>query len=134
MRQTLQLTFNCSKSIIIRPEKGVKYVKVNNKNSRRRHWQNKTKSIAVKYVKKYESLEETSLIWGYGLCSTLGDMSYFSYTKKIRIPKIRIPRAKSTAVQFILSKKLQIKMYSWMWKSKDKFSICNLLKSFYRKC
>ena len=60
----------------------------------RRHWQNKTKSIAVKYVKKYESLEETSLIWGYGLCSTLGDMSHFSYTNNIRIPKIRIRRAK----------------------------------------
>ena len=93
MRQTLQLTFSCSKSIIIRPEKGVKYVKVNNKNSRRRHWQNKTKSIAVKYVKKYESLDETSLI-RYGLYSTLGDKSYFSYTKKIRISKIRIRRAK----------------------------------------
>ena len=93
MRQTLQLTFNCSKSIIIRPEKGVKYVKVNNKNSRRRHWQNKTKYIAVKYVKKYESLDETSLI-RYGLCSTLGDKSYSTIQKKIRIPKIRIRRAK----------------------------------------
>ena len=32
-------------------------------------WVFKTKSkpIAVKYVKKYKSLEETSLMWGYGL-------------------------------------------------------------------
>ena len=63
------------------------------KTAERRHWQNKTKSIAVKYVKKYESLDETSLI-RYGLYSTLGDKSYFSYTKKIRISKIRIRRAK----------------------------------------
>ena len=57
-------------------------------------------------------------MWGDGL-QYIGDMSYVSYTKKKkknRIPKIRIPRAKSTAVQFILSKKPQIKMYSWMWK------------------
>ena len=36
------------------------------------------------------------------VCSTLGDMSYFNYTKKLRIPK-----AKSITNQFILSKKLQ---------------------------
>ena len=30
-------------------------------------WVVKTKSAAVEYVKKYESFEETSLMWGYGL-------------------------------------------------------------------
>ena len=30
-------------------------------------WVVKTKSVAVEYVKKYESFEETSLMWGYGL-------------------------------------------------------------------
>ena len=59
------------------------------------------------------------------VCSTLVNMSHFSYTKNI------IPRAKSTTFQFILSKKLQ--KYSWMWKSKDKFSIYDLLKNFHRK-
>ena len=71
-------------------------------------------------------------MWGYGLQYVKWYVILQLY-KKIRIPKIRIPRAKSTAVQIILSKKLQIKMYSWMWKSKDKFSIFDLLKSFYGK-
>ena len=30
-------------------------------------WVVKTKSVAVEYVKKYESFQETSLMWGYGL-------------------------------------------------------------------
>ena len=60
--------------------------------------------IAVKYVKEYESFEETSLMSvteNFMVCSTLVNMSHFSYTKNI------IPRAKSTTFQFILSKKLQ---------------------------
>ena len=34
-------------------------------------WVDQTRSLAVKYVKKYEIFEETSLMWGYGLRSTL---------------------------------------------------------------
>ena len=95
-------------------------------------WVVKTKSIAVKYVKKYESFEETSLMWDYGLQYIRGYVMLQLYKKKKkRIAKIRVSRAKSTVIQFILSKKLQI--YSWIWKSKEKFRICDLLKSFYRK-
>ena len=63
------------------------------------------KPIAVKYVKNYESFEETSVMSvkeNFMVCSTWGDFSYF-----ICIKKIRIPKAKSTRIQFILSKKLQ---------------------------
>ena len=41
------------------------------------------KPIAVKYVKKYESFEETSLTSveeNFMVCTVLGDISYFSYT------------------------------------------------------
>ena len=62
------------------------------------------------------------------VCSTLGDTYVILQLYK---KKIRIPIAKSAEIQFILSMKLQ--MYSWMWKSKDKVSICDLLKSFYAK-
>ena len=55
--------------------------------------------------------------------STLGDMSYFSYTKNIKIS-----RAKSTTIRFILCKKLQ--KYLWMWKSKDKCSIYDIIRAF----
>ena len=102
-------------------------------------WVVKTKPIAVKYVKNMKALiawlwgiltimrcpSTSTVMWGYSL----------QYLKRYVIlqlyKKIRIPRAKSTEIQFILSKKLQ--MYSWMWKSKGKFSICGLLKSFYWK-
>ena len=78
----------------------------------------RNKPFAVKSVKTFKSFGETSLISvkeNFLARRTLGDMSCFSYKK------LRIPKAKSAASQYILSKKLQ--MYSWMWKSKDKFSI-----------
>ena len=95
-------------------------------------WVVKTKPITVKYVKNMKALITSHylvlvlVMWGYGLQYLGGYVILQLYGKKKRIP-----RAKSTEIQFILSKKLQ--MYSWMWKSKDKFSICDLLKSFYRK-
>ena len=68
-------------------------------------WAVKAKPIAVKYVKKYKNFETTTLmsvkenfmvfIIHWGICHALA------------IQKMRIPRAKSTAIQFILSKKLQ---------------------------
>ena len=64
-------------------------------------WVVKTEPIAVKYVKN-ESFKETTLMsvkQNFMVCSTSRDMSYFSYTKKIRIPK-----AKSTTIQFNFSK------------------------------
>ena len=47
-------------------------------------WAVSTKPIAIKYVKKYESFEETFLMSvkeNFMICSTLGDMSYLSYLK-----------------------------------------------------
>ena len=79
----------------------------------------KTNPVAVKYVKRY-NVNEREI---YGL--QYGGYVILQLYKKI------IPIAKSTTVQFIFSNKLQ--KYSWMWKSKDKFSICDLLNSFYRK-
>ena len=41
--------------------------------------------LAVKYVKKYDNFEGTSLMSvkeNFMVCSTLVDMSYVSYTKK----------------------------------------------------
>ena len=66
-------------------------------------WVVKTKPIAVKYVKN-ESFKETTLMSvkeNFMVCSTSGDMSYFSYTKKKRIPK-----AKSTTIQSTFSKEV----------------------------
>ena len=83
-------------------------------------WVVKTNPVAVKYAKKYNVTEKKL----YGLQSIAGYVIFQLY-KKI------IPRAKSTTIQFILTKKLQ--KYSWMWKLKNKFSICDLFKSFYRK-
>ena len=45
-------------------------------------WVVKTKSIAVKYVKKYESFEETSLMWDYGLQYIRGYVMLQLYKKK----------------------------------------------------
>ena len=87
-------------------------------------WVVKTKPTAVKYVKKYVHFEETSLMSVKENCITLGGYVILQLSKTIRIPK-----PKSAPVQFILIKKLQ--NYSWMWKSKDKFNICDLLKHFY---
>ena len=67
------------------------------------------------------------------VCSCIGGYVLIQQYKKIKILKITILRAKSTAFQFILGNKLQIQMYSWMWKSKEKFNICDLLKSSYMK-
>ena len=66
-------------------------------------WVANKKSIAVKYVKKCESFEETSLTSveeNFMVCNVLGDISYFRYT--------------------------------WIRKSIVKFRICDLLKSIYR--
>ena len=67
------------------------------------------------------------------VCSYIGGYVGIQQYKNIRILKIRILGAKSTAFQFVLSKKLQIQMYSWIWKLKEKFNICDLLKSSYIK-
>ena len=64
-------------------------------------------------------------MWGYGL-------QYIEEYVILQLyKKVRIPQGKSTEDHFILSNKLQ--MDSWMWKWKDKFSICGLLKCFYGK-
>ena len=65
-------------------------------------WVVKTTPIAGKYVKNMKGLSKPhSCQWKrtFVACTTLGDMSYFIYTRKIRIP-----RSRSTAIQFILSK------------------------------
>ena len=93
-------------------------------------WVVKTKPITVKYVKNMKALITSHylvlvlVMWGYGL-------QYLGGYVILQLYKKKIPTAKSTEIQLILSKKLQ--MYSWMWTSKDKLSICSLLKSFYGK-
>ena len=66
-------------------------------------WVVKTKPIAVKYVKN-ESFKETTLMSvkeNFMVCSTSGDMSYFSYTKKKEFQKLKVQQ-----FSLLLAKKL----------------------------
>ena len=121
--QYVQLTSSTKQSYCIR--NFTKWCKVSNCISKKSLksmfscWVVKTNPVAVKYLKRYNVNEREIYGLQYG-----GYVILQLYKKIILI-------AKSTTVQFIFSNKLQ--KYSWMWKSKDKFSICDLLNSFYRK-